>query len=202
MLDNLKGLFVHHYTKVFAVMAIGAAIGLLASFVLSIEAVTLAKDSSAVLSCDLNSALSCGAVGRHETAHVFGFPNAFIGIASFSMMLAVAVAGLMGTKFPKLFMYLAWAGALAGFVFAGWMFLVSYLVIGALCPWCLTTDIATLMVLWALTRYNIKEQNLYFTKRFEKHALVGVQKNYDTVAIITVAVLALLAIIIKFGDQF
>lgn len=83
-------------------------------------------------------------------------------------MLAVAVAGLMGAKLPKLYMYLAWAGGVVGVIFATWMFLVSYSVLNVLCPWCLTTDVATLAVLWALTRYNIGEHNLYLPAAWQK----------------------------------
>ena len=193
--------FKHDYSKVFSVMAVGAALGLLASFVLSVEAVELAKNSNAVLPCDINAALSCGAVGKHDTASILGFPNAFIGVVSFSVMLTVAMAGLMGAKLPKMFMYLAWAGGMLGFVAATWMFLVSYLVIGTLCPWCLITDIAVLGVLWALTRYNILENNLYASKKIQKKLSQIVKKNYDTVAFVSIIFVAILAIIIKFGSQ-
>ena len=44
------------------IMLLGSGLGLLASFVLSIEALELAKNSHAVLSCDFSSALSCSAV--------------------------------------------------------------------------------------------------------------------------------------------
>ena len=47
------------------IMLIGSALGLLASFMLSIEALILAKNSHAVLSCDLNSVLSCSTVASN-----------------------------------------------------------------------------------------------------------------------------------------
>jgi uncharacterized membrane protein len=191
----------HEHRSIFAVMCIGAIMGLLASFVLSTEAITLAKNSSTVLPCDINSALSCGAVGRHPSASVFGFPNAFIGMISFSVLLAVAVAGLMGTKLPKLYMYLAWLGAVGGGIFAVWMFMVSYMVIGVLCPWCLTTDVATLLILWSLTRYNIRENNLYLRGRAARTAEVGAKKGMDTLLFVSIAAIALLMIVLKFGNQ-
>lgn len=201
MLNDIKSLFVHDYTKLFAIMVAGAILGLVASFTLSIEAIQIAKSSNVVLPCDISAALSCGAVGRHPTASMFGFPNAFIGVISFSVILTVAVAGLMSTRFPKLFMYLAWAGALAGFVFAVWMFLISVFVIGVLCPWCLTTDVATLVVLWALTRYNIRENNLYLLKNSQKHVERFVAKNYDVLVFIGIGVIAALIIILNLGKQ-
>jgi len=44
---------------VFGVLLVGSIIGLVASIVLSHEALTIAKDSSKVLGCDLNAAMSC-----------------------------------------------------------------------------------------------------------------------------------------------
>ncbi len=201
MFSNIKSLFVHDYTKLFAIMAAGAILGLVASFSLSFEAVDLANSSSVILPCDISATLSCGAVGRHPTASIFGFPNAFIGVISFSVMLTVAIAGLMSTRFPKLFMYLAWAGALSGFIFAVWMFLVSVFVIGVLCPWCLTTDVATLVVFWALTRYNVLENNLYVLKNMQKQVESFVAKNYDVLVFIGIGVIAALIIILNLGKQ-
>ena len=81
-----------------------------------------------------------------------------------------------------------------GIIFAAWMFSVSYFVIGTLCPWCLTTDVATLLVVWALTRYNILEEHLYLARRAAKTAVVGVKKNFDTVFFIAIAAITLLQV--------
>lgn len=199
--SSLKQMFVHDYTRLFAIMVVGAILGLVASFTLSVEAIQIAKDANVVLPCDLNAAVSCGTVGRSPQASIFGFPNAFIGVISFSVLLTVAVAGLMGTRFPKLFMYLAWAGAFAGFIFAVWMFLVSVFVIGVLCPWCLTTDVATLVMLWALTRYNIRDNNLYLLRRTQKKVEQFADKNYDVLVFVGIAVLAAVIIILTVGKQ-
>ena len=59
-------------------MLVGSGLGLLASFVLSIESLTLAKNSHAVLNCDLNAAMSCSTVANHWSAAPLGFPSSFI----------------------------------------------------------------------------------------------------------------------------
>ena len=46
----------------------GSGLGLLASFVLSIETLILAKAPNAALSCDLNSVISCSSVAQHWSA--------------------------------------------------------------------------------------------------------------------------------------
>lgn len=181
-------------------LIVGAAAALVASFVLSTEAIQLAKNANTVLPCSLNAVINCAAVGAHPSASIFGFPNAFVGMVTLPVMLVIAVAVLMGTKFPKPFMFMAEIGALAGAVFATWMFYVSYTVIQVLCPWCLTTDVAMLVILFALTRYNILEENLYLGKRANVRAQQFIKKGFDLLAGVLVIVAVTAAIILKFGQ--
>ena len=178
------------------VLLAGSGIGLLASLVLSVEALVLAKNSQAVLSCDFNSALSCSAVAHHWSAELMGFPNSFIGLATLPVMVTIAVALLAGTKFPRWFMQAAQMGAVAGFFFALWMFYMSYVEIGVLCPWCLTLDVGMLMIFYGLTRYNVSVGHV-------KHVSLKrwIEKNYDLVAMLSILVLAVAMIIGKFGEQ-
>mgnify|MGYP000161294020 CR=1 FL=1 len=78
----------------FAALALllGSGLGLLASFVLSIEALTLAKNSHAVLNCDLNAAISCSVVANHWSAALLGFPNSFIGMMTLPVMVKIGRA--------------------------------------------------------------------------------------------------------------
>ena len=57
-------------------MIVSGFIGLVTSFVLSIEAWQLAADSSARLGCDVSSVLSCSTVQQTWHARILGFPNA------------------------------------------------------------------------------------------------------------------------------
>lgn len=177
-------------------LLIGSTLGLLASFVLSIESLVLAKNSQAVLSCDLNSALSCSAVAHHWSAAIFGFPNSFIGMITLPVMVTIAVALLAGARFPKWFMQAAQLGAVAGLLFAGWMFYMSYVEIGALCPWCLTLDVGMLLIIFGLTRYNILLKNVSWrgARRF-------IDGGYDVFVTASLVVVVIVAIIAKFGEQ-
>ncbi len=184
---------------VFGLLLAGSVVGLVASAVLSYEALVIAKDSSATLSCDLNVVVSCGTVGKHWSAHLLGIPNSFIGMVAYPVFITIAVAGMARTQFPRWFMKAAQAGAVISVIFAAWMFYMSYAVIGSLCPWCMTTDIATLVVLLALIRYNALTDNLCVKGQLAKTIKRGVEKNYDIVVLISLIVLAIAAIIIKFG---
>lgn len=168
-------------------MLVGAAVGLLASLVLSIESLVLARHVDAVLSCDLNAAVSCTAVANHWSAELLGFPNAFIGLATLPVMVTVAVALLARVKFPRWFMIGAQLGATAGLVFAGWMLYMSVFVIQILCPWCLTLDVGMILLLYGLSRHNIL--NGIITGKSLKNF---VNRGYDTLILaILLAIIAL-----------
>lgn len=189
-----------HHIWAQSILAVGSLTGLIASFVLSVESLELAKNADAVLPCSLSATLNCATVGIHPTASIFGFPNAFVGMMTMPVLLTVAVALLMGAKLPKPFMFMAQLGAIGGVVFATWMFYVSYSVIQVLCPWCLTTDIAMLLVFVSLTRYNIMEENLYFSKKVSAASQRFVSQGFDILTGVAVVMAAAVAIILKFGQ--
>ncbi|NYI59843.1 vitamin K epoxide reductase family protein [Cellulomonas soli] len=141
-------------------MVVSGAIGLFASFVLSIEAVTLAGDRNADLGCNLSSVINCGKVGLSWQAELLGFPNAFLGIAAESVVITVAVALIGGVVFPRWFMLSAQAIYSAGLLFAYWLFYEAYTDIGALCPWCLLITVTTTLVWAGLTRINVRDGHL------------------------------------------
>lgn len=177
-------------------LLLGSGLGLLASFVLSIEALTLAKNSHAVLNCDLNAAISCSVVANHWSAALLGFPNSFIGMMTLPVMVTIGVALLAGAKFPKWFMWGAQLGAVVGLLFAGWMFYMSYVDIGALCPWCLTLDSGMLLVCYGLTRYNVVTGAIG-GKRMRKF----VDRGFDTFLLVLAAVVIVVVILATFGHE-
>ena len=175
---------------------VGSGLGLLASFILSIETLILVKSPNAALSCDLNSVISCSSVAQHWSASLLGFPNAFIGLMALPVMVTVAVSLLAGVKFPRWFMIAAQAGVTAGLVFAVWMFYMSYVEIGMLCPWCLTLDVGMLLIFGGMTRYNVLT-GVIDNKKLKKY----IQNDYDIVLMVTVVVAAIVMILAKFGEH-
>ena len=79
------------------------------------------------------------------------------------------------------------------------IFGVSMLVIGALCPWCLLVTVTTLFVWFSITRYNIRENNLYLPKKWQKAAHRFIEKDYDKL-VLGIVVAAIVAwIFFKYG---
>lgn len=137
-------------------MVISGFIGLVTSFVLSIEAWQLAADSSARFGCDISSVLSCSAVAQTWQARILGFPNAFLGIFFEAVVLAISVALCAGVRFPRWYMLGTNLLYTVALFFAFWLFSQSYFVIQVLCPWCLLITLTTTLVFAGLTRINVR----------------------------------------------
>ena len=186
---------------IFTSMLVGALLSLTAAFVLSVEAIQLAKNPNAVLSCNLNAVISCGVVNSHPSAFFFGFPNSFLGLLAEPVVITVAIAGLAGVRFPRAFLFAAQIGYTLGLALALWLFHMSYDVIGALCPWCLLVTLTTLFVWFAMTRYNIREGNLYLPKRASEVAKQFVARDYDKLVLFSLVALGAALIVIKYGSS-
>lgn len=185
---------------IFTSMLIGALLSLLASFVLSVEAVELAKNPNAQLSCNVNVILNCATVNNHPTGTLFGFPNSFIGMMAEPIVITVAIAGLAGVAFPRLFMFTAQIFYTLGLLFALFLLYVSMFVIGALCPWCLLVTLTTILVWFAITRYNIRENNLYLPKKLSSRLHDWLDRDYDKFVMALVIFIIVAGILLKYGN--
>ena len=168
----------------FSEMLVFAIISLIASVVLSYDAILLAANPDAQLNCSINAVLDCATVGKSWQASVFGFPNAFLGMISEPVVMTIAVASLCKVKFPRWFMLTANGVYFLGLVFAYWLLYQSTFVIGALCPWCLTVTISTTFVFYSMTQWNILEGRLFPTGKWHRRALGWVRGGWFTIALI------------------
>jgi uncharacterized membrane protein len=207
MLRKIKAFYSHNDKNerdnrwIFTSMLVGAIGSLIAAFVLSVEAIELAKNPDAVLSCTVNVAINCATVAKTWQANLLGFPNSFFGMVAEPIVITVAIAGLAGVKFPRVFMFVAQIFYTIGLLFAFWLFYESFFVIQALCPWCLLVTATTLFVWFAITRYNAREENLYLTKNVSNMLKGWMKKDYDKVALVGIVVLIVAAIIVKYGNS-
>lgn len=205
-MKRIKAFFTHSDKNlrdnrwIFTSMLIGAVLSLVAAFVLSVESYQLAKNPNAELSCSVNLVLNCATVAKHPSAEMFGFPNSFLGMIAEPIVITVAIAGLAGIRFPRRFMAAAQVGYTLGLFYALYLFSISFFVIQALCPWCLLVTLTTILVWFAITRYNIRENNLFLPKSLQTKLLAYVKKDYDKLAMFSLIAFLVLAIIVKYGD--
>ena len=145
------------FTATWVEVLISSLLGMVASVVLSVDAIVLAVNPNADLGCNISASISCGTVGTSWQAHLLGehFPNAFLGMLCEPVITTIAIASLAGVRFPRWFMIAAQAVSTVGFVFAYWLFYQAYFEIHALCPWCLLITGTTTLIFFAFTRVNV-----------------------------------------------
>lgn len=138
-------------------LAIGGAIGTLASLMLTIEEFHFIKNPEAPLSCDINPIVGCGSAMSTWQGHVFfGIPNQLFGIAAFAAIATLGVVLLSKITLPKWI----WQGLVAGLagatLFVHWFIYQSIYVLERLCPYCMVTWVATIPMFWYAFLFALK----------------------------------------------
>ena len=197
--DTLQGKESPHHA-LFVVMLVFGIIGLIASFVLSVEEVHLLKNPDAVLSCSINLVLNCGEVMKTGQATAFGFPNMFIGLMGFPVVIMIALLGLSRVAFPRWFAIGMELGILFWTGFAYWLFFNSVYVIQILCPWCLIVTFSMTMLLAASTYYTVRRNTFELPGHVIAPLKKFLDKGYYQLIIASWFVLMISLVILKFGD--
>ena len=123
-------------------LLITGVIGWLASGALVLEKLEVLKDPNHVTVCDVNPWISCGQVMQTPQSSVFGFPNMFIGIVAFAVIITTAMGILAGARFSRWYWLGLQAGVTLGFAFVVWLWSQALYAIHILCPFC--------MIVWAV----------------------------------------------------
>ena len=125
-----------------ALLTLGGIAGLVSAFMLTHDEFKIAQDPNFVPSCNINAIVSCASVMKSDQAIVFGFPNPWIGMLVFPIVITIGVLLLAKVDFPEWIWAGLQAGVLFGVGFVTWLQYQTTYNIGALCPWC--------MVVWAV----------------------------------------------------
>lgn len=150
-------------------IAVLASIGLSAAVILSIEKIALLIEPAHHTSCSLSPIVACSPVIASEQASVLGFPNSFVGIFAFSVLLAAAMTILAGAKnLNKLWWRTLLAGVIAGATFCIWLFHEGVYEIGKLCLYCMIVWLVTFALLWLVTAHCIGNKSIDLGPRLNK----------------------------------
>ncbi len=190
------------YRKTYIFMLLSSLASLAASLVLSVDAITLAKNAATKLSCDVNAVVSCGKVARSWQSSLLGFPNSFIGLICEPVVISVAVAGLGMVIFPKWFLKAALTVYGFGLVFAFWLLSQSFFVIKAFCPWCLLVTISTVTVFSTMLRINLRENTFNKSPESQEKVINFLDRGWDHVIVAAVYTVILVSIFFKYGKYF
>lgn len=196
------------------ILIVLSAVGLLASAILTNDAILLAKNPEADLPCNINPFLSCTSVATVWQSSVFGFPNAILGTIAFSLLFGLGLALLLQTieresltekifgvnKHRKIFWSLVNLGSLASVIFVLWFAYQSIFIIRSLCIYCMVIWAVTWPIFLYTTIWNIKEDHFCLNsihKNFHKF----LEKNHKEI-LLTWYIVIIATIIVKFRDFF
>lgn len=136
-------------------LLVTALIAMWATLTIIIERSQLMNGEIAKTSCDINPWLSCGTVMKSWQAMTFGFPNTYIGVVGFSVLITVAMSLLAGAQFKKWYWIAMNVGQLAAFGFSVWLWYSAVYEIGTLCLYCMIVWLMVIIQLALITTRNL-----------------------------------------------
>lgn len=125
------------------VLLIGGAIGLLASFVLTLEYFHALTEPDAELLCDISVFVTCQPAMMSYAGEILGFPNVILGLVSFTIVIVTAVVLFTGARLPRWYWVCLQIGMIGAAVLITFLQWYSGYELRALCLWC--------MIIWAGT---------------------------------------------------
>ncbi len=181
-------------------------IGLICAFIISFEKIELLKNPQYVPSCNLNPVVSCGSVMASEQASAFGFPNPFIGLVGFPIVITTGVVMLMvgAGKLKRWYMLGLQAGTIFGLGFVHWLFFQSVYHINALCPYCMVVWAVTITTFWYVLLYNIQTKHITLPAKLASFGAFIRKHHLDILILwfVLIAVLILKHFWYYFGRNF
>ncbi|MFJ4850210.1 MULTISPECIES: vitamin K epoxide reductase family protein [unclassified Streptomyces] len=139
-------------------LVVCGALGLLASWVITIDKFKLLEDPNFVPGCSLNPIISCGNIMKSEQAHAFGFPNPMIGMVAYPVVIAIGMGIFAGARYRSWYWLGLQAGTLFGVGFVTWLQYQSLYSIGSLCLWCSLAWVVTIALFWYTLVHNVKHR--------------------------------------------
>lgn len=127
------------------------AIGFAASFALAWEKYLKLLDPNRTASCSINLFVDCGAAMSSWQGALLGFPNPYLGVAAFPVVITTGVMLLLGTRLPRWYWMSLLAGTVLGQALIFFLMWTSFHVIVALCPYCMVVW----TIMWPLLWYQV-----------------------------------------------
>lgn len=124
------------------------AIGFGGSMWLSIERILKLQDPDRVTSCSINIFLDCGVAMESWQGGLLGFPNPFIGVAAFPVVITVGVLVAAGVRLPRWFLRALLVGTALAQLLIFFLMWTSFYSLYALCPACMVVWVAMWPLLW------------------------------------------------------
>lgn len=158
------------------------AIGLLASFVLTVEKMNTLSNPTYDPSCNINPILSCGSVMTTEQASIFGITSSLFGVVGFSIIAGIGGVLLTGVTITANWFWRTMLGATAlGALFSAYLIFTSIYVITTLCPYCMVVWVVMIALFWYTSTYAIKHKHVPAPNWLQNYAS---RYHFDTLLLI------------------
>jgi uncharacterized membrane protein len=174
------------------ILVIGGLIGLLAAFMLSLDKIALLSNPDYQPSCNINPIFSCGSIIKTQQASLLGFPNPFLGLVGYSVVITIGMGLFAGAKFKRWF----WLGlngvSAVAVIFIHWLIFQSLYTIGALCLFCMFAWTVTMPIWWYTTLYNLQNGNIKTPKKLQKFVAFISRHHLDIIVAWYLLIIALI----------
>ncbi|GAA1868046.1 vitamin K epoxide reductase family protein [Myceligenerans crystallogenes] len=124
------------------------AIGFVAAFALAWEKYLHFVQPDRAASCSLNLFVQCTAAMDSWQGALLGFPNPYLGVAAFPVVITTGVVLLTGARLPRWYWTSLLVGTVLGQALVFFLMYTSFYVIVALCPYCMVVWTIQWPLLW------------------------------------------------------
>ena len=172
-------------------LVIAGALGLLAAFELSMEKILTLSDPGYEPGCNVGVLVGCSVNLASQQGSIFGFPNPFIGLMAWPVVITIGMALLARARFDRWFWIGLNIGVTGALALVIWLIAQSIYVLDVLCPWCMLTWAVTIPVFWAVTFRNLREGVFTSDDRVRRVGAVAL----SWVVVITIASYAIVVVL-------
>lgn len=126
-------------------------VGFGAAMWLAVEKYLAFIDPDRVASCTINLFVTCSAAMDSWQGALLGFPNPYLGLAAFPVVITTGVVLLTGARLPRWYWMSLLAGTVVGQALIFFLMWTSFYAIVALCPACMIVW----TIMWPLLWYQV-----------------------------------------------
>ncbi len=160
-------------------LVFGGILGMIAAFIISYDKDQLLQNAKFQPNCDLNPVISCGNVMKSTQGAAFGFPNPWVGLAAFAVLITIGMGIFAGARYKRWFWIGLQIGTIFGLAFVHWLFFQSVYLIGALCPYCIVVWVVVITTFWYVLLYNIQQKVIVLPTKLQKAGYFARRHHLD-----------------------
>ncbi len=181
-------------------LTIFSIIGLIASFVLTYDTIEKIKNPSFNPTCNISPIISCGKAMTSLQGELFGIPNPVYGIMAFTALLAFSVTLLAGARYKRWLWLTAEFVALTGVIFVHYLFYVSMVELGSICPWCSLVWVTTIAIFWYLTTHLVATGMLSWQTKSNR--IANFWKTYSAPVLVLWYLVLIVIVFLRFSSYW